>query len=241
MCTTSYFYFCVHYSVLTTKNLVSICRCTVDPLYPFHPSPIPTPSPLVTTTLFSVSTYLVLFDLVCSFILFVLHIPHMSEIIWYLSFSIWLISLSIIPSRSIYAVANGKISSFLFFFFIYLFIYFILFLAALGPRCCVRALSSCGEWEPLFVAVRRLPTAVVPAVAEHRLQSAGSVVVARGLSSCGSRALEGKLSSCGTRAQLLRGMWDLPRPGLEPTSPALAGGFLTTAPPGKPSSFLMAE
>ena len=28
-------------------------------------------------------------------------------------------------------------------------------------------------------------------------------------------------------------MWDLPRPGLEPTSPALAGGFLTTAPPGK--------
>ena len=30
-------------------------------------------------------------------------------------------------------------------------------------------------------------------------------------------------------------MWDLPRPGLEPVSPALAGGFSTTAPPGKPS------
>ena len=29
-------------------------------------------------------------------------------------------------------------------------------------------------------------------------------------------------------------MWDLPGPGLEPTSPALAGGFLTTVPPGKP-------
>ena len=28
-------------------------------------------------------------------------------------------------------------------------------------------------------------------------------------------------------------MWDLPGPGLEPQSPALAGGFLTTAPPGK--------
>ena len=28
-------------------------------------------------------------------------------------------------------------------------------------------------------------------------------------------------------------MWDLPRPGLEPVFPALAGGFLTTAPPGK--------
>ena len=28
-------------------------------------------------------------------------------------------------------------------------------------------------------------------------------------------------------------MWDLPGPGLEPVSPALTGGFLTTAPPGK--------
>ena len=61
-----------------------------------------------------------------------------------------------------------------------------------------------------------------------------SVVVARGLSSCGLRALERRLSSCGARASLLCGMWDLPRPGLEPVSPALAGGFLTTAPSGKP-------
>ena len=28
-------------------------------------------------------------------------------------------------------------------------------------------------------------------------------------------------------------MWDLPGPGLEPMTPALAGGFLTTVPPGK--------
>ena len=28
-------------------------------------------------------------------------------------------------------------------------------------------------------------------------------------------------------------MWDLPGPGLKPMSLALAGGFLTTAPPGK--------
>ena len=62
-----------------------------------------------------------------------------------------------------------------------------------------------------------------------------SVVVARGLSSCDSWALERRLSSCGARAQLLRGMWDLPGPGLEPVSPALAAGFLTTAPPGKPT------
>ena len=35
---------------------------------------------------------------------------------------------------------------------------------------------------------------------------------------------------------MLRSVWDLPGPGLEPVSPALAGGFLTTAPPGKPHS-----
>ena len=28
---------------------------------------------------------------------------------------------------------------------------------------------------------------------------------------------------------------DLPKPGIEPMSPALAGGFFTTEPPGKPS------
>ena len=29
------------------------------------------------------------------------------------------------------------------------------------------------------------------------------------------------------------GTWNLPRPGIEPVSPTLAGGFLTTRPPGK--------
>ena len=54
------------------------------------------------------------------------------------------------------------------------------------------------------------------------------------LQSMGSRRVG--LSSCGTRAELLRGMWDLPRPELEPVSPALGfpGAFLTTVPPGKP-------
>ena len=34
-------------------------------------------------------------------------------------------------------------------------------------------------------------------------------------------------------------MWDLPGPGLESMSPALAGGFLTTAPPEKSPHFLL--
>lgn len=53
-----------------------------------------------------------------------------------------------------------------------------------------------------------------------RLQKASSVVV--------------------THMQLmLQGMWDLPIPGVEPASPALAGRFFTATPPGKPcTSFL---
>ena len=53
------------------------------------------------------------------------------------------------------------------------------------------------------------------------LRSMGSGHV--GFSSCGLWALQCRLSSCGSRAQLLRCMWDLPGPGLEPMSPALAG------------------
>ena len=38
----------------------------------------------------------------------------------------------------------------------------------------------------------------------------------------------GGLSGRGAQAQLLHGNWNLPRPGIEPGSPALAGGFLPT-------------
>ena len=59
-------------------------------------------------------------------------------------------------------------------------------------------------------------------------------VVARRFRSCGSWALEHRVSSCGVQAEMRRGMWDLPDPGEEPMSPALAGEFFTTEPPGKP-------
>ena len=52
-------------------------------------------------------------------------------------------------------------------FFLILFIY--LFLAALGLHCWARAFSSCGERGLLFLAARRLLTAVASLVAEHRL------------------------------------------------------------------------
>ena len=88
-------------------------------------------------------------------------------------------------------------------------------MAVLGLRFCARAFSSCGKRGPLFIAVRGPLAIAASLVAEHRLQTC-------------------RLSNCGSRAQPRRGMWDLPRPGLKPVSPALAGRFSTTAPPGKP-------
>ena len=67
------------YSMLTTKNLVSIHHRTVDLLYPFHLPPAAS-SP-VTTILFSVSMSQFFFDFVRVFS-FVFYIPQMSEIIW---------------------------------------------------------------------------------------------------------------------------------------------------------------
>ena len=59
----------------------------------------PPPSPLVTVSLFFICMSLVLF---CSFACFGDYIPLIGEIIWYLSFTAWLISLSIMLSRSLY-------------------------------------------------------------------------------------------------------------------------------------------
>ena len=52
-----------------------------------------------------------------------------------------------------------------------------------------------------------------------------------------TRALECRLSSCGARAQFPHGTWNPPRQGIEPMSPALASGFLTTGLPGKSMSW----
>ena len=108
-------------------------------------------------------------------------------------------------------------SEWFFFFFNLLFIYFYV---CVGLRFCARAFSSCGKWGPLFIVVRGPLIIAASLVVEHRLQVR-------------------RLNNCGSRAQLLCGMWDLPRPGLEPVSPALAGRFSTTAPPGKPPGWFL--
>ena len=72
-----------------------------------------------------------------------------------------------------------------------------------------------------------------------------SVIVTGGLSNCGFLVPEYRVSSCGTQVWLLWGMWDLPRSGMEPMSPALVGGFFTTEPSERPLNrfffFLLVE
>ena len=104
-----------------------------------------------------------------------------------------------------------------FFFLIYFYLFIYLFFSCVVSSFHARAFSSCGKRGPLFIVVRGPLTIAASPVAGHKLQTR-------------------RLSSCGSQAQLLRGMWDLPRPGLEPVSPALAGRLSTTAPPGKPTT-----
>ena len=95
--------------MITTTNLAAISHHTVDPLHPLH-------APL--TLLFfgnHKSSFCVyefgsaLFLLFPCFLLFFFLIPHMSEIIWYLSFFTWHISSSIIliHSRSLLLQFTG--------------------------------------------------------------------------------------------------------------------------------------
>ena len=56
---------------------------------------------------FNVSGSILLACLFCDYV------PLIAEIIWYLSFTVWLISLGIMPSSSIHAVAKVRSSFFL--------------------------------------------------------------------------------------------------------------------------------
>ena len=74
------------------------------------------------------------------------------------------------------------------------------------------------------------------------LLHAGTLVVVSGLLSvAASLAVQHGLwdvpvQELWPRAELPRGMWNPPRPGTEPMSPALACGLPTTGPPGKPET-----
>ena len=79
-----------------------------------------------------------------------------------------------------------------------------IYLSTLLDLCC------CMSFSPVVVSWGYSSVPVASLVAEHGLQSTGSIVVVHRL--------------CGT--------WDPPGSGIEPVSPALAGRLLTTEPQG---------
>ena len=72
------------------------------------------------------------------------------------------------------------------------------------------------------VALGFLTAVASPVGVAHALVCTASVVQAH------------RLRNRRARASLLHTTWDLPGSGIEPLSPALAGEFFTTEPPGKP-------
>ena len=92
-----------------------------------------------------------------------------------------------------------------------------LFIAVLGLHCCM-GLSPVAESGLLSSHSHRLLTALVSPIVEHGLWSPGQIAVVHGL-------------SCSAGCEIF------PDKGLIGSmSPALAGGFFTTEPPGKPLS-----
>ena len=97
----------------------------------------------------------------------------------------------------------------------------ILFSVALVLHCFARAFSSWWAGVTLHCGAQASPCSFFSCCRAQALGPGTSVVAAPGL------------SSCGARTSLLRVMWNLPKPGIEPMSPTLAGRFFSTAPPGK--------
>ena len=132
-----------------------------------------------------------------------------------------------------------------------------------SPRCLQTSISSHAFWISFRIFKKEFHLFIFSCASSSSLHDLFPGCGDRGLlSSCGAWASHcGGYSCCGAtgsracglqqlwlsdsraRAQELwytvliaRGMWNLPRSGIEPVSPALAGGFFTTELPGKPHS-----
>ena len=105
-----------HWPPPPTLNLTSHCSvhgsCIHVPWRPFPFFAQLSPSPLASGH-FQFVLYFHVSGSILLACLFFHYIPLISDIIWYLSFTAWLISLSIILSSSIHAVVKGRNSFFL--------------------------------------------------------------------------------------------------------------------------------
>ena len=97
----------------------------------------------------------------------------------------------------------------------YNFIYLLIF-GCVGSLLLCENFSSCSGRELLFIGMRGLHIAVASFVG-------------------GTSSRERELQRFDARASLLHGTWDLPGPGMEPVSPALAGKPSSTALQGSPT------
>ena len=88
----------------------------------------------------------------------------------------------------------------------------------LGLHCCAAFSLIVASGSYSLVAVHRLLTAVL-----LLLHSMGSRCT-------GFRGYSRQAQKLWRVGLVAPGMWDLPAPGMEPTSPALQGRFLTTGP-----------
>lgn len=94
----------------------------------------------------------------------------------------------------------------------------------------------CCLWPPLARATRAitpvsgLPLVGASLISKHRLSHLGLSSFSAGLSSCGS---------AWAQAQLLRGMWAHPGPGIESTFPPLTGRFFPFGSEEVPSAFFL--
>ena len=92
-------------------------------------------------------------------------------------------------------------------------------------RCALVVVSGAHS----LVVVPGLPVAAASLVMEHRPQGPQALVVAEGgLSGCGPRLWSTGSMVVVHRLSSSEGTWDLPGPGIELMSPALAGFFTTS-------------
>ena len=113
------------------------------------------------------------------------------------------------------------------YFIIYTHTHTYLFLTVLGLRCCSGFSLVTGSRAASLVLERSSRACRL-----QWLQHVGSVVAPPWLWSAGSAVVRPS-RSCSVA------LWDPPRSGIEPVSPALAGGFFTPEPPGKPDILLL--
>ena len=175
-------------------------------------------------------------------ILFISEPPIIISFLWFLILLTWVFSLfffSLGKGLSVFISLKKILSLLIFILYFYVFSFFIflifiyLFLAVLGLHCYAGfslIMTSGGSsliavWGLLF-ALASSCCVSSRAFQPQQLWHLGSIAVAPGLRS------QAKQQSC-TGWAALRHVRSS-RPGIESTSPAVASGFLTTEPPGKP-------